>query len=913
MVAALLLPLGAFAQGYESQDSVIVKPFGMVQKASQVTIGTTTILQEDLEHAAVSDLRNRLTGLIPGLEVIQLDGGINRDSYGEVSLSGASERLFLRGSTVIRCIVDDVVIPIDQLLLEPSQIESITLLSSAADKALFGPSATGGALYITTKKGGYNKPYTVNVDFESGVGVVGLIPEYVNGLEYIDLNNRARVASGYEPLYPESSRGGYALGDAWNVNTPNVDYRSLLIKNFKPVTRFGVNAQGGSEKTKYNISVAGFNDNSIYNVGDKCDYNKLNLTMSVTTKLGKYVEASASANSMISFERDLTNFKFADYKMTPAVAFPLDLGTTTETGQTYTVYAVTRQFVDNPYAGMLEGGTYVNKRRSGMINLSLNTDLSFILPGLKSRTFATLNNFVSYNGGKSNDYYALYWQQGVATEDLERSNHIYRRQSDKSALSKGAYQGWTVYERVSYDKAFGRDALNAGVTYYMSSAERTGNSYFERQQNLIANVSYNHDGKFFADLVLDYSGCTRFERKNRYVLLPTVALAWKPVDKVKIHADAGLLGDYDIYGSHFEYQGVYQKTGSVTFGQDPSNAWFGGTTSYSNDYTDVVRFANPYLTWAKYLDTEVGVDANLCKGLDFGVTAFYRKGMGLITNTTAVYPTLAGWSDTDFFDNYNSNDTYGAEVKLSYKKTFGDFTLGASGWAVFCRTFDTRLANDIYEYDWQKHTGTRSDAIWGYKCLGKFQSASEVASSATIGSETQVGDLKYDDLNGDGKIDANDICVIGHVNPDLNYALNLNLAWKAFDLSVVGTGRAFMDTPLTSSYFMNGWGDYNYSAFVRDNIGGDYPRLAYIQSQDNFALSSFWLRDGGWFKIQNVELGYTLRLAPDSALKSMRICLRGSNLLTLTNIKYVDPENIEAGVSQMPLFKTFTAGLKFNF
>ena len=360
-----------------------MKPFGVVQKISQMAGSTRTLLQEDVEHAPVGDLRFRLAGVLPGLEVTQANGEVDRTGLGSIVLSSSlTETLVTRGSGNVVCIVDDVVIPFDQLLLEPSQIESITLLTETADKALFGPVASGGALYITTKRGGYNRPSRFSADVESGISLPGIWPEWVGGEDYARMNNAARAAAGYEQLYSAADIAGFGLHDAWSNSTPNVDYKSLLYKNFKATTRFGANAQGGSETTKYNISLAGLTDNGLLKPVDVNDYNKLNFNMSFTAKMGRYLEAGVNATGMLSFYRTPTKNVFSDYRKVPAVAFPLDLGSTTESGETYTIYAVSRAFTLNPYAKMVEGGDYVSKKRGGMINLTLNADLSFLLPGL---------------------------------------------------------------------------------------------------------------------------------------------------------------------------------------------------------------------------------------------------------------------------------------------------------------------------------------------------------------------------------------------------------------------------------------------------------------------------------------------------------------------------------------------------
>jgi hypothetical protein len=170
-------------------------------------------------------------------------------------------------------------------------------------------------------------------------------------------------------------------------------------------------------------------------------------------------------------------------------------------------------------------------------------------------------------------------------------------------------------------------------------------------------------------------------------------------------------------------------------------------------------------------------------------------------------------------------------------------------------------------------------------------------------------------MNGDGVVDENDNTAIGNTTPRLFYSLNLNFKYNNFELSVIGTGASMFDIPLTSPYFHNGWGDNNYSAFVRDNVGGNYPRLTYERVNNNFQASNFWLSRGDYFKLKNAELAYTL---PEGKLqvinsKGVRLFLRGSNILTVSSVKEIDPESPLSGITRYPLYKTFTAGVSLTF
>lgn len=909
---SVLFSSPAFAQWYENRDSVIVRPWGEVMKASESVGSTRTVFEKDIEKAAMSDLRRRLTALIPGLEIKQNAGIIDPTSISDIGFSSSTASVFSRNSYGLVFIVDDLFVPYDQLNLDPCQIESVTLLNDIVDKALYGPLASNGAIYVTTKKGGYDKPSTFSFDFETGIGQAGIWPEYVGGEDYAMMNNDARLSSGYEALFSDEYIAGLGKKDPYDTYTPNVDYRSLIFRDIKPIVRFGTNAQGGNGRTKYNASISGMNDQCLTKVGPTNDFSRINMNLSVSTKFNRFLEASVNMYAMLGFRRTPTGYSFSTCNNSvPAVAFPLNLESVKEEGKVIPTYAVSQLYGSNPYATLLECGDAMIKRRTGIASMTLDADLSFIVPGLKSRTFGSIGSNYYIKSGQSNDYFALYWVSGTPQEELLRSGHVYRKSSSRSNQGTDSYQNWTVYERLTYDFAQGRSKFNSSLTYYMSDTDRSNNSYLERLQNITATARYSFDGKYTAELVLNYAGSSRFSKENRFAFLPAIALSWRPNDKIRAHAQAGLLGT-DVFGTPYLYSANYSFASSgYKAGQATSNPWFGVTTSKSYPRTTVTRMENPNLKMPRIFQVDLGAEARI-RDLNVELNLYRIKNLGMITETNGKYPLLTGISDLAFYENYNQTVALGAELNVSYMKTFGDFRVGAGAWAIFEKAYNVRVSNDFPVYDWMKVTGSETDSYRGYTCLGKFSSQEEIAAGPTIGTDTRIGDLKYADLNGDGEINTYDQSVIGHTEPDLKYAFSMNLGWKGFDLSVTGTGRAFYQIAL-NGYFKDGYGDTNYSKFMLENQGGQYPRLCYLKSVDNSASSQFWLRDGGWFKVKDLELGYTWKFGAKAALKSLRLSLRGSNLLTITNIEYVDPESIDSGVSTEPLFSLYTASLKFNF
>ena len=936
VIAAALLQGAAWA-GDSDTLATVQHPWSLSQSFWESTSSQKSWVRSDLEKAPVSDFRNRLTAIIPGVDVIEKNGGLDRNSstyLGSSSINSSAEYIVSRGFSELACIVDDVPVAFDQLRLEPNQIESVTFLSDAAAKALFGPIASSGAIYIKTKRGSYETPMHISANFESGISMAGVWPEWVSGEEYATLNNMARRNSGYPELYSSSDIAGFAKGDAMSLTTPSVDYKSLMYRTLKPVTTFGTDISGGSRILKYNFSLDALNDNGLNKVGSVNDYNKINLSSSITARIGRYIEAQAGFVGMLAFYRDGNN-SFADYYTTPANAFPLSMGVSSgesaaEAGMNgYTIYSVSKAWTTNPYAVMVDGGYYTTRHRSGMFNVKVDVDMSWLLKGLKSTTYANLNTYFNQKIGKTNDYLAYYWDSTDGKGEI--STHTGTRASGNSVMSNFTYQSLNFYENLSHEFSSNGHSLHSGVTFYLSDESNSSNSYYERMMNLIGQASYSYRGKYLADLVLDWSGTSRFDKGNRFAFFPALALAWVPTEedflkdnnvlnRLKIRAQAGLLGDSDVFGTNYLYKSSYVATTGISFGQYAYNTWFGVTNTRSSVATLQTRLANPDLTWAKQVELEAGFDAELLHCLDLGFTFYDIRQLGIITEVSGSYPlytgsglAISGTQLLALYMNYDSTDRVGAELSMRWHRSLGDFRTSVGAWGAWHHNIYRKVSGDTYAYDWQRITGTNTDAIRGYTCLGKFTSEEEIRSSATYGSDTEVGDLKYEDLNGDGVIDDNDISVIGHSSPRLRYGLVLDFGWKNLDLHVTGSGHAFYQIACTGTYFWNGWGDSNYSAFVRDNIGGDYPRLSYTQAAGNFKTSNFWLRNGDYFKIQNVELSYSFPRPQRAKVKGIKVSLCGSNLLTLTSFKYLDPEATSSGVTAYPLMRTVTAGVKLDF
>lgn len=902
----------------------LVLPYGNNYSKSLSTGGSSVFYEEDINKYPSSDFRNALTGVIPGLVITEASGmtGLMSD--------GARGGMNFRGLAP-KFVVDGQPVYLTEVQLDPEEIESMTFVKDVLDKSLFGARSSEGVLYITTKRG-LQAGKMIRVGVESGVSFIDRMPEYVGGAEYASLQNQARDAAGYTVLYTQDDIDAYALNRPDDLIHPSVDWRGLMFKDTKSYKKANLTVQGGTEAVKYAVYFGYLGEGDFYAAGPAAGYNKMNLRTNADIKITNDLKFSIGLFSGLNFRRSprfSNNGSFNEFdnylsvaNTTPPVAFPVHVGLNTETGGW--IYGLSEVYTSNPYAALTEKGFFTERERSGIVNGTLTWDMNKIAKGLKFESYVGLNVFNMDRIGKTPDYLAVIYDP--VTGQSSKTSHEGAKASGKTAMGKWYHQSLYLNERLSYTGNWGLNRLSAAAVYYLETTERSQSAYRDRQHSVILNADYSYADRYLVQAVMNTSGSCMFMKGKRYGVFPSLGLGWVMseedflkgsgwVDYLKLRAQAGVIG-YNSFGALDLYEDEYLKEKGVNFGPASTDfEWIGGSTKYQSYKTTLQRLGNKNLTWEKRKEITAGIEAKFF-GNRLSVDANYFRTLrdGIITNTSNVNPKVFGFNGVATYDNYNKIRYQGTEVALNWTDKIGDFEYSVGGWAVYNRGKYLRYSeNQINDYN--KVEGSMVGDYHGYVYLGKYESAEDIASSPeqTFDSEVQAGDLKYKDLNGDGKIDSNDRTIIGNTSPKLNYAVNIYLKYKGFDFTVVGTGKAFFDIPLTNSYFWNGWGQNNYSKFVSENIGGDYPRLSYDKITNNFQTSRFWLRKGDWFKIQNVEFGWSTSFRNSNWIRGIRIFARGSNLLTISGIKYIDPESTSAGVTTDPLYRTFTGGVKLNF
>ena len=937
-----------------TSDDYVPLPFMNIKK--RYLSGSSSVISGSiLDKYPSTDIRNAMTGIANGLDVRELDGSPGISSEEGLGVFGIGEKVSVtaRGRNV-RYIIDDIPTDITEMQLDPGEIESMTVVKDVVEKSMYGPYAADGVIFIKTKRGKQNERI-INANAEYGISMVDRMPQWVSGADYARLNNIARQNSGLLPLYDDEDIAAYELNDPYNMYHPSVDYQNMMLKDNMKFSRLNVSSSGGSDRVQY-FAYLGYNgEGDLYNMGAQADYNRLNARSNIDIKITDDLKAQFDFFAGLTFRRspnygydaDFTSESTSDNPVlgitempsvmdhitsVPPIAYPVYANNDPSLEKPW--YAVSQSYLQNPIGNLNGNGYYKETGRNGTFNVALDYDMKKLVPGLKSRTYLGFSAFNLLRVGKAEDYiaYTVKPTQTAAGKDtiILTKVHDGVDQAEQAKLHDYYYQRWAAYESLGYEKNWGKNSLQTALSFYVSKVSR--NDIEEPERQLITSFvgMYSFDSKYSIHGVLNYTGSSSFSEEARYFLSPTIGASWvvseenflkdsKFINLLKVRAQYGVLG-YESFRAPYGYRDRWNNNSSgQAFGPHSSNQWFGSSTDNLVYRTSPGRIGNPDLDWESRTEFNAGLDLMMANRKILVELNYYNMLRdGMIMNY-AKLPYVVGISSTVPVVNYNQARYTGFEIALTYSKNKGDFRYSLTGRATLPEAKWVKYDEMDYRYDYQSREGKDLSGIWGQTYLGRFASDEETTEVPQLFDDVlHAGDLKYKDMNNDGVVDDNDQSQIGNSAPKLVYAIDARFDYKDFEFTFIGTGRAFADVMLTNRYFMNGWGDNTYSKFVYDNVmnnGADYPKLTYYQVRNNFQSSKYWMRNASFFKFQNIELAYNLPVVNFgwTAVRGFKIFMRGANLLTISNLDDVDPESVSSGVSNYPLFRTVTGGVKLTF
>lgn len=885
--------------------------------AREIVGATSTIDEDAISSSNQMNVLNILSGKAPGLNVSQVPTEPGRSAT-VLNIRGLSRSATDNAPLII---IDGIERPLEDLT--PEEIESITVLKDATSKILYGPKAVNGVLLVKTKRGiKYKRDRQFNIEFGAQTPV--RMPEYLNSADYATMYNQARINDGLSPYYTQTDIDGYRMGTN-PVLYPDVDFHKLCLNDHMSYRKAIAQFRGGNESAQYyvNATYAGYGGYEA--VGKNNTSNKFNLRVNLDYKVNDWLKAFVDIAGQMEFYT--TNYMSADKLFSRLSshrpnAYPIKFSDPGNPGTE--IYGAMENANlsssrENIYAEMALGGSKENTVRKGQTNIGFDLSLDRYVKGLSAKAYVTFDVYNYLVVGKNENfssYRPIFNENSLIGKELLT---VEKKVSDKSRIADQMYRNYGYFGQLSYDRTFqAKHQLKSDLVIFQSRRENLGSSQDDVNRTFALRTNYVYNKKWIAELDMAVMGSSRFTKGNRYGYFPTVGVAWiaseekflkdkEWLDFLKIKASTGLLGT-DNYFDFFLFESRWNTSQSTHFGPKLEE---------DVNTSTLVHVGNPDLTWEKSFEINIGAEASFlnCLTADFNYFNNYRYD--ILTPTTSFSSINGGEL---MYRNYGSVRNQGVELALEYSGNIGKLHYSIGGntiWskAVYEKTDDMEGLSSN-----RKKEGKPVDTRFGLIAEGLFKSGDEIAAHPVQDfGPVQIGDVKYANINNDHHINENDMLPIGNEYPRFQFGLNINLAYKGFELSLSGSGMAQYDIYLNNSYY---WmrEDQKYSTFVKNYFNpstgeGKFPRLTTQQNQNNYRSSSLWMRSGNFFKLRDAMLSYSLpqNITSKMTLKQVKLFVRGSNLFTISSIKDLDPEYIDAGVTGYPFFRSFTGGINVVF
>lgn len=907
-------------------DEVVVVGYGTQKKASVVgSIASVSVNDIRMPTAKIS---NNLAGQLAGVISVQRSGE-----------PGASSTFWIRGistfgsSTTPLVLVDGIERDLD--LVDIEDIKDFSILKDAAATAIYGVRGANGVILITTREGIVGKPQ-INIRFEAGMVQPTKVPDMLDAVQFAELWNAAAGSEVYTPEVIQKYRDG-SDPDLY----PNVDWVDYLYKDLSFNERVNVNVTGGGNTAKYYISGGFYNEDGLFARDNMKEYNtsvfyrKFNFRSNVEVQLHKYTKLNV--NLATTFER----------KNEP--------GTAASTIWNYAVKSAPNVFPavysngllpgpganngENPYVLLTQTGYREKFYNTAQSLFSLTQDLGdWVTKGLtvtvKGSFDAKNYNHLArtktppqYMASGRDEFGDLILQQTVVGTD----NLTY-------AESHSGYRSVYLEASVNWARSFGKHDLSALFLYQQSQRNDVGIDKSEpelalpyRHQGIAGRITYSYDNRYFIEGNFGYNGSENFSPGKRFGFFPSVAAGYvisnekffEPVrgviDLLKIKASYGIVGNDKIGTGDNVRRFIYN--GTVNSG----SSYYFGTRPHSSSSIQMGDWPNPNVGWEEAHKLNVGVDLSLFSKLKISADYFKEKREGIFLQRQSI-PVYVGLS-TQPWVNIGKMRNSGVDASLEYHQTIGqDLHLTVRGNFTYARNMIVDQDQPDYKYLYMNRTGQARYQTFGLVAAGLFRDQADIdAWPKQSFGDVEPGDIKYLDLNGDGVVDSYDVKPIGYTSiPEIVYGFGFSLQWKAFDFSAFfqGVGHVSFSTLTDQTLGFNARNSREANLFsdVYDNywtperLDAKYPRLYIGTNNNNNQTSTFWMANGRYMRLKNLEIGYTLpkRISQKMAMQNMRVYLSGVNLFTFSPFKLWDPD-LQTGATNYPNNRIINIGLTIGF
>lgn len=922
-------------------DEVVVTGLG-TQKKLTVTGAITNVDVSQMKQFPSSNFTNALAGNVPGIIAMQSSGqpgkSTSRFWVRGISTFGASASAMILVDGFERNNIDD---------LNIEDIESFSVLKDASATAIYGSKGANGVILITTKHGKAGK-ININVKGEASYNTRTITPKFIDAPTYANLLNEARVTRNLAPQYQPEELALIRSGLDPDFY-PNVDWSKLLLKNGAMSYRADLSMSGGGNTARYFVSLSYVEDQGMYNTDEtlrkKYDTNanykrwnyRMNVDIDVTPTTIIKLGVSGNLNKRNSpglGDQYLWSELFGFNALSSPVLY----------SNGYVPAYGNNIHQMNPWVSSTRTGYNEEWDNNIQTNVTVEQKLDFITKGL---SFTGRFGYDTYNS--NHIYYRLWPAMYRANSRDSQGNIIWDKLFEETSMSQTSGGDGSRHEFLeallrwdrTFDKLHNFSAVSRFTQDERIQTRNIGtdikNSVSKRNQGLAGQLTYNYALRYFIDFNFGYNGSENFADHHRYGFFPAFSLAWNVAEEplikkalpwlnmFKLRYSWGKVGNDNM--GRFPYLYTLDYTPNIGYN------WGSNLSSGTMPGIHYTQMASPNVTWEVARKTDFGFDF-VAFDNKFSLTMdyFHEKRTGIFIQRMFL-PDITGLESYPWA-NVGAVKSKGFDGNFQYKDHIGEINWTVRGNITYSKNtiLERDEENNVYAYQYGK--GYRVNQQRGLIALGLFRDYDDIRNSPKQSWGTvQPGDIKYKDVNGDGIVDDGDRVAIGATDtPSLIYGLGASVSWRGFDLNLhfQGAGKyTFLINSGAVNAFRDGrWGNIlqgiTDNRWISSDISGTketenpnapYPRLSYGYNLNNQQSSSFWLRNGRFLRLKNLDIGYTLPkpMVNTIHLESVRIYISGQNLITWSPFKLWDPELDSRQRGQIyPITRSFTAGIQIS-
>lgn len=931
-------------------DEAVVVGYG-VQKKGTLTSSIASINREKLSSAPTDNMSNMLGGKLPGL-VSRQTSGVPGENEAQIYIRGISTT----GTSTPLVLVDGV--ERDFSNLDPSEIADITILKDAASAAVYGVKGANGVILVTTRRGDVASTtvtYNASVTMSGNAEMI----ELLDGEEFAYWHNKASDLDGLMREYSEQQIGYIRNGNDPQGIFGNTNYLDLIFKKVAYGQNHNLSISGGSKSVRYFVGGSYLDQDGIidnvwfkrYNLRSNVDINlsdDLTLKLDVSGRIENRHQNGVSAGS--SDPTASLDNGGAEYGYKNIVFYALSARPTTRPMTPDGVYIG----YQNPLAARDASG-FQEKNRSFV---QTGVTLQYNVPFIKGLTAKAMGSYDFQNTLQKKlllpcDQVTPKYSSADETLTLTPGNSPHLASGvNQLTESHQLFSRYTFTAQLNYQNTFDLHEVGADLVWEQSgtssryfaagkqnfaiteipdldfSTDVTPNSvrgYHSNtgRQGLLLRANYVYDGKYIVSASLRNDWSAKFSKSHRLGVFPALSLGWRMNEALKLRASWGVLGNDSI--SDFLYvQGVSLST--------KPTAVINGKPVQSISTTSV---PNSDITWETTTTYNVGADLRLWDGLlSAEADVFYKVTTNILQSQAGENPPSIG-SNFPAIVNSGVVDVKGFELSLKHENKVGElaYTIGANTSFARNRYISINDSDNIPAY--QSKLGQSLGAVLGYVSDGLYRDEQDLASSPKTSNAVRVGDIKYKDLNGDGKITAEDRTWIARSPiPEVMFGLDFNFKWRGFDAVLFFQGATNTEIMLCGTYSALGYSDGTYytqafkwgsnppkylveGSWTPDHTDASYPRLSTQSSPNNVYTSDFWARDASYLRLKNVQLGYTFPkiVTRKFYVDALRLYVSASNVFTISGLSAlgIDPEAPSVNNGYYPQQRVVSLGASLTF